>query len=93
MCRHQPLGNNSPPSLPPQVKGEYFVAFDSSFSIGLLDDNFHFRGAQNKLIGDQFRDKSKEESQFEGIAYVPENDTFLLLQEVQAGLRDTCWCS
>lgn len=35
------------------------------------------RDPANQLIGDW-----EPESQFEGIAYVPENDTFLLLQEV-----------
>ena len=38
---------------------------------------FHFRGAANRLI----RDKGEEDSQFEGIAYMPENNTFLLLKE------------
>lgn len=50
----------------------------SSFSLGYLDEYFHFRSPLNKLIGD----KGEEDSQFEGIAYVPENNTFLLLQEV-----------
>lgn len=47
---------------------------------------FHFRGPSNRLI----RDKGEEDSQFEGIAYVPENDTFLLLKEARMrGAR--CW--
>jgi hypothetical protein len=50
-------------------------------SLGLLDDEFHFRGSQNRLIGE----KGEEDSQFEGITYVPENNTFLLLQEVRGG--------
>lgn len=39
----------------------------------------HCRDPENRLIGEW-----EPESQFEGIAYVPENDTFLLLHEVLA---------
>ena len=49
-------------------------------AVGVLDDGFHFRGDQNKLLGEP-----GPESQFEGIAYVPENDTFLLLHESYPG--------
>lgn len=59
------------------VDGKYYVVFDNSMSLGLLDDGFHFRGDNNKLIGEE----GDVDSEFEGIAYVPENDTFLLLQE------------
>jgi len=45
-------------------------------SLGYLDDSFSFRGKGNYLIGEW-----QQESQYEGIAYVPENDTFLLLHE------------
>jgi hypothetical protein len=58
------------------VRGNYYVVFDSSMALGLLDDSFSFRGENNVLIGNP-----GPESQFEGIAYVPENDTFLLLHE------------
>ncbi len=58
------------------VRGKYYVVFDSSMALGVLDDSFSFRGENNVLIGDV-----GPESQFEGIAYVPENDTFLLLHE------------
>lgn len=56
---------------------KYFAVFDSSMSLGYMDASFSFRGVGNKLIGE----KGLEDSQYEGIAYVPENDTFLLLQE------------
>lgn len=59
------------------VQNKFYVVFDSSNSIGQLDETFAFRGPENKLIGD----KGEEDSQFEGIAYVPENDTYLLLHE------------
>lgn len=55
---------------------KYYAVFDSSMSLGYMDASFSFRGVGNRLIGEK-----QEESQFEGIAYVPENDTFLLLQE------------
>lgn len=58
------------------VRGEFFVVFDSAMSLGLVTDSFSFRGKHHRLIGDP-----GPESQFEGIAYVPENDTFLLLHE------------
>ena len=58
------------------VNESYYVVFDSSMSLGYFDSYFHFRGESNKLIGDRLK-----ESQYEGIAYVPENDTFLLLHE------------
>lgn len=58
------------------VRGKYYVVFDSSMALGMLDDSFSFRGEDNVLIGNP-----GPESQFEGIAYVPENDTFLLLHE------------
>lgn len=58
------------------VRGKYYVVFDSSMALGLLDDSFSFRGKDNILIGEP-----GPESQFEGIAYVPANDTFLLLHE------------
>ena len=47
------------------VRGQFYVVFDSSMSLGSLDDEFHFRGSNNVLIGDK-----EKESQFEGIAYV-----------------------
>ncbi|RMZ52055.1 hypothetical protein APUTEX25_001249 [Auxenochlorella protothecoides] len=50
-----------------------------SYSIGYLDDRFQFRDPANQLIGG----KGQNDSQFEGIAYVPEDDTFLLLHESQ----------
>lgn len=59
------------------LNGSYYVVFDSSFSIGKLDDTFAFRGAHNALIGE----KGEVDSQFEGIAYVPENDSWLFLAE------------
>jgi hypothetical protein len=59
------------------LNGSYYVVFDSSFSIGRIDDTFAFRGAHNTLIGE----KGEIDSQFEGIAYVPENGTWLLLAE------------
>jgi len=62
------------------VRGKYYVVFDSSMALGLLDDSFSFRGENNVLIG-----TPGPESQFEGIAYVPENDTFLLLHEALPG--------
>lgn len=55
---------------------QFYVVFDSSMSLGYLDESFSFRGKGNRLIGEW-----QAESQFEGIAYVPENDTFLLLHE------------
>eukprot|EP00889_Picochlorum_renovo_P007154 jgi/Picre1/34184/NNA_001658.t1 len=58
------------------LDGKYYVVFDSSMSLGYTDDRFSFRGEHNTLIGDRV-----EESQFEGIAYVPENETWLLLHE------------
>lgn len=58
------------------VDGMFYVVFDSSMSIGLLDESFSFRGERNRLIGEW-----QKESQYEGIAHVPENDTFLLLHE------------
>lgn len=57
-----------------ELDGNYYVVFDSSMSLGMLDERFQFRG--ERLIGEQ-----GEESQFEGIAHVPENDTWLLLAE------------
>ncbi|KAL6780677.1 hypothetical protein ACKKBF_B12200 [Auxenochlorella protothecoides x Auxenochlorella symbiontica] len=62
-----------------RVRGKYYVVFDSSYSIGYLDDRFQFRDPNNQLIGG----KGQNDSQFEGIAYVPEDDTFLLLHESQ----------
>ena len=59
------------------VRGRFYVVFDSSFALGSLDDEFAFRGQYNTLIGEP----GTLDSQFEGIAYVPENDTFLLLHE------------
>lgn len=59
-----------------ELNGKYYVVFDSSMSLGMLDDRFQFRGDGEKLIGEQLA-----ESQFEGIAHVPENDTWLLLAE------------
>ncbi|PSC67394.1 hypothetical protein C2E20_8907 [Micractinium conductrix] len=58
------------------VRGEFYAVFDNAMSIGALDDRFQFRDPANVLIGDW-----EPQSQFEGIAYVPENDTFLLLHE------------
>lgn len=63
------------------MRGHFYVVFDSSMSLGFLDDRFSFRGTDNMLIGDFIK-----ESQFEGLAYVPENDTFLLLHEVRFGV-------
>lgn len=59
-----------------RVQGEFYVVFDNSMALGHLDDRFRFRDPHNLLIGPW-----EPESQFEGIAYVPENDTFLLLHE------------
>lgn len=60
-----------------RVHGKFYVVFDSSYSIGILEDeHFSFRSDANRLAGHK-----DQESQFEGIAYVPENDTFLLLHE------------
>ena len=58
-----------------EFDGNYYVVFDSSMSLGMLDEKFQFR--EETLIGE----KGEEESQFEGIAHVPENDTWLLLAE------------
>lgn len=58
------------------LDGKYYVVFDSSMSLGYTDDRFSFRGEHNTLIGDRV-----EESQFEGMAHVPENNTWLLLHE------------
>ncbi|EFN56338.1 hypothetical protein CHLNCDRAFT_57598, partial [Chlorella variabilis] len=59
-----------------RVRGKFYVVFDNAMSVGFLDERFQFRDPQNKLIGDW-----EPESQFEGIAYMPESDTFLLLHE------------
>jgi hypothetical protein len=64
------------------VRGRFYTVFDSSHSIGSLDDSFAFRSEDNVLVGEQ-----GEESQYEGIAYVPEDDTFLLLVEARASKR------
>ncbi|KAL4438157.1 hypothetical protein ABPG77_010518 [Micractinium sp. CCAP 211/92] len=58
------------------VRGKFYTIFDNAMSIGIMDDRFQFRDPENRLIGEW-----EPESQFEGIAYVPENDTFLLLHE------------
>ncbi|KAI3426207.1 hypothetical protein D9Q98_008584 [Chlorella vulgaris] len=59
-----------------RVRGKYYAVFDNSLSIGYFDSRFQFRDPENKLVGDW-----GEDSQFEGIAYAPETDTFLLLHE------------
>lgn len=59
-----------------ELNGNYYVVFDSSMSLGMLDEKFQFRGDGQRLIGER-----GQESQFEGIAHVPENDTWLLLAE------------
>ena len=60
-----------------RVHGKFWVVFDSSMSLGMLgDSHFKFRGSENVLVGEQ-----EQESQYEGIAYKPETDTFLLLHE------------
>lgn len=58
------------------VRGKMYAVFDNSMAIGVLDDHFHFRDPDSFLVGPW-----EPESQFEGISYVPENDTFLLLVE------------
>jgi hypothetical protein len=48
-------------------------------AVGVVLEALHFfPHSANMLAGDV-----EKESQFEGIAYVPENDTFLLLHEVR----------
>jgi hypothetical protein len=65
------------------VRGHFYAVFDNSFALGRLDERFSFRGPDNALVGEM-----RGESQYEGIAYVPEKDTFLLLQEAApAGRR------
>lgn len=66
------------------VRGRFFAVFDNSHSIGSLDESFAFRSPDNMLIGEH-----GEDSQFEGIAYVPENDTFLLLVEARPAKHST----
>ena len=56
---------------------QFWVVYDSSYSIGVVDDTFQFRGKDNKLIGEPGGD-----SQLEGIAYNPAEDVFYLLHEV-----------
>jgi uncharacterized protein YjiK len=59
----------------------FLVVFDSSMSLGRIDETFSFRGRGNELVGERGR-----ESQFEGISpYDPEGGLWLLLAESVPG--------
>ncbi|KAG2487158.1 hypothetical protein HYH03_014270 [Edaphochlamys debaryana] len=58
------------------AKGSYWVVFDSLRSLGQIDLRFSFRGPENHLVG-----PVGDESQFEGISYDDESDTFFVLRE------------
>ncbi|KDD72075.1 hypothetical protein H632_c3903p0, partial [Helicosporidium sp. ATCC 50920] len=61
-----------------RANDSYYVVFDNSYFIGKLECPLRLGAEGNVLLGDDLPD-----SQFEGIAYVPETDTFLLLQETR----------
>eukprot|EP00798_Chlamydomonas_sp_ICE-L_P032555 gene32555-17274_t len=62
------------------AKGYAWVIFDSLRTVGRISLDFNFRSEDNILVPE--KDEEEEESQFEGIEYSPETDTFLIVTEV-----------
>ena len=72
----------APPSLPTHCTSAGLTTLPlpplPSLPHVLPPSEFHFRSPKNRLV----RDKGQIDSQFEGIGYMPESETFLLLKEV-----------
>ncbi len=60
----------------PAIPNHYAIVFDNLNAVGIIGDRFQFRLPTNKLVG-----PLGEDSQFEGVAMMPENGHVLLLHE------------
>lgn len=61
------------------AKDSAFVVFDNVRTIGRIGLDFKFRGEENILIPEE--GEVEEESQFEGLSYLPKTDTFIVVRE------------
>lgn len=66
------------------VNDTYYVVFDSHRSLGVVNDKLEMMSETNLLAGE-----IGEESQFEGITYRPDTNTFLVIQESHMHADDT----
>lgn len=61
------------------AKDAAFVVFDNARTIGRIALDFRFRGQENVLIPEE--GEVEQESQFEGLCYLPKTDTFIVVRE------------
>lgn len=61
------------------AQGAVWAIFDNLRTMGKISLDFKFMGTENVLISEE--GEAEAESQFEGLAYMPKSDTFIVVRE------------